>query len=309
MTPPLKLQPGDPDDNYPVNEQNSAEFNVGGVRRTLPEKQQLEQLVSYMDATYPLPDFTPPWKGGSGDPYPADQYTALLPDRITHASMLMLGTAVDHSMPGVAFAGDVQVEDVLTIGARQFTPSEPTGRWAISLHSGGWWRGSGNALEHSWRPEVAAAAELSGTTILDVDYPLAPKYKVAAMRDTVEQAIGYAKHHSPSSITAWGYSSGAALATLVAPLVDGLVLTFPDLDSLANLPAEIRGAAHISPPSSWPRTLLQIALHDEIASRPNVDGASNVEVKEYYSTHRIATPEVNRQKITDVAEFLKSVDR
>ncbi|WP_018296728.1 alpha/beta hydrolase [Corynebacterium lubricantis] len=309
MTPPPKLQPGNPDDNYPVNEQDSADFNVGGVHRTLPEKQQLEQLVSYIDATYPLPDFTPPWKGGAGDPFPADQYTALLPDRITHAAMLMLGSAVDHSMPGVAFAGDVQVQDVLSIGARQFTPSEPTGRWAISLHSGGWWRGSGNALEHSWRPEVAAVAELSGTTILDVDYPLAPKHTVKEMRDTVEQAIGYAKHHSPSSISAWGYSSGAALAALVAPLVDGLVLTFPDLESLGNLPAEIRGEARISEAASWPRTLVQIALDDEIASRPKVDGLSNVEVKEYYSTHRIATPEVSRQKIKDVAEFLGSVDR
>ncbi|WIM67859.1 alpha/beta hydrolase [Corynebacterium breve] len=306
MTSHSELQPGQPDDNYPLNEQGAEDFNVGGVERTLPEEQQLEQLVSYMDSTYPLPDFTPPWKGGAGDPTPADRYVALLPDRITHASMLMLGTAVDHAMPGVAFAGDVQMQDIPSIGARQFTPSEPTGRWAISLHSGGWWRGSADALEHSWRPEVAAAAELSGTTILDVDHPLAPQYNLAQIREAVLGAIGYAKHHSASSIAAWGYSSGGALATLVASHVDALVLTFPDLNSVAGLPEDISQGLQVPSPSQWPRTLLQVALNDEIAARPEVDGDDHVHTIEYHSTHRIATPSESRRRVQDVSEFLRN---
>lgn len=311
MTPPPKLEPGDPTNDYPINEQGTAEFNVGGVRRTLPEDKQLEQLVSYMDATYPLPEFTPPWKGGAGDPAPADRYTALLPDRITHAAMLMLGSAVDHTMPGVAFSEGVETTEVplgSSLSAAQFTPSEPTGRWAVSLHSGGWWRGSGNALEHSWRPEVAAAAQLSGTTILDVDYPLLPENTLDQVRDAVLRAIEFAREQGASSVTAWGYSSGGALAALVADKVDALVLTFPDLASVAALPDELRAGLEVPEATQWPKTFLQVALNDEVAARPELgDAAENVQVAEYYSTHRIATPAVNRAKIKNAAEFLRGV--
>lgn len=306
MTPPPKLEPGSPDDDYPVNEQGSADFKVGGVRRTLPQEQQLEQLDSYIGAHYPAPDFTPPWKGG-GDPDPADRYTAQLPDRLTHASMLMLGSAVDHTMPGVAYAGGVEVEDVADVGGRLFTPSDPTGRWAVSLHSGGWWRGSGEALEHQWRPEVAAAAELSGTIILDLDYPLAPMSTVPEISAAVEAALGWALHHNPVSVACWGYSSGAALAALNCSRFDALALTFPDLDSVANLPEEIRGGAVVPGAEKWPRTLVQLALQDEIAARPEGLGAEHVEVREYVSKHRISTPEVARERTLGVAEFLRSV--
>lgn len=93
--------------------QGDADFNVSGVERLLPDELQLEQLVSYMDATYAL----------EGEP--SDRYLALLPDRLTHAAMLMLGSAVDHAMPGVAFAGGVSVSEV-DLGAL-FTPSHPSG--------------------------------------------------------------------------------------------------------------------------------------------------------------------------------------
>lgn len=284
------------------------EFQVGGVDRELSGEEQLEQLASYFDAHYPLPDFTPPWAGGSGDPDPADRYVAHLPDRTTHTAMLMLGTAVDHAMPGVAYTGDVTVDDVPDIGAAMFRPSEPSGRWAVSLHSGGWWRGSGDALEFQWRPEVAAAAELSGTTILDLDYPLAPHHGITDMNAAVARAVGYARHHNAASITGWGYSSGAALAALNAKLFDALVLTFPDLDSVARLPEEIRGTAALSPAGQWPGSLVQIATRDEVAARPGGLGdAGNVTVREYVSHHRISTPAVARERIRDVADFLRSV--
>ena len=303
MTPPPKIEPGDPDGDYPLNHQDSANFNVGGVNRILPPAQQLEQLVSYLDAAYPRPDFTPPWKGGEGDPGPADRYVALLPDRITQAAMMMLGTAADHTMPGVAFAGDVEVSEAP--GGVVFTPSSPTGRWAVSLHSGGWWRGSGDALEHQWRPEVAAAAELSGTTILDLDHPLAPTHTVAEISESVAEAIAWVRAQDADSIAAWGYSSGAALAALQSGLVDALVLTYPDLASLDGLPEEIRADAVLPEPPAWPaKTLVQIATEDEIAARP---GTGDAQVAEYLSQHRISTPDVARQRIRDTAEFLRSV--
>lgn len=284
------------------------EFQVGGVDRQLPPVEQLEQLYSYIDAHYETPDFTPPWKGGSGDPDKADNYIARLPDRVTHAAMLMLGSGLDHSMPGVVWAEGIEISEVPEVGGRLFTPSEPTGRWAISFHSGGWWRGSGNALEIAWRPEVAAAAQRSGTIILDLDYPLAPLHTVAEINALVHRAIGYAKHHNAASITAWGYSSGAALAAMNSSLVDALVLTFPDLSSVANLPEDIRADQSVPAPDTWPKTLVQVAAQDEIAAPPSgLEGVSNVEVRDYISRHRVSTPQVAREKISDVAEFLAQV--
>lgn len=284
------------------------EFRVGGHEEQLPREEQLEQLASYIDAHYDMPEFTPPWAGGSGDPDPADAYIGRLPDRITHAAMLMLGSAVDHSMPGVAWARDVEVSDVPELGAQLFRPSDPTGAWAVSFHSGGWWRGSGEALEFQWRPEVAAAAELSGTMILDLDHPLAPEHTIGDMTAAVNRAVGYAQHHNAASITGWGYSSGGALATLAVKHFDALALTFPDLGSVAKLPDEIRGDFTVPGVSEWPRSLVQVALQDEIAARPEgIDDAAHVTVREYVARHRVSTPEVARERVRDVAEFLRDV--
>lgn len=308
MTPPPKLEPGNPDGDYPLNEMGADNFNVGGVRRTLPPELQLEQLLSYFAAHYPLPDFTPPWKGGAGDPDPADRYVAKLPDRITHAAMLMLGSAVDHSMPGVAYAKDIEVEEVPTPRGVIMRPAETTGKWAVSFHSGGWWRGSGDALEFQWRPEVAAAAALSGTTILDLDHPLAPAADLADIDAFVADALDWVRSQGARHVTAWGYSSGGALAALQSERVDALALTFPDLASVQNLPADISVGMQVPAPADWPTSLVQVALQDEIAARPvGIDGAEHITVTEFLATHRISTPEVARQRTEDVADFLRQV--
>lgn len=306
MTPPPQLEPGHPDDDYPVNDMGSADFNVGGVRRTLPPRQQLEQLLSYFDAHYPLPDFTPPWKDGNNDPGPADRYVGKLPDRITHAAMLMLGSAVDHSMPGVAYAKDIAVDEVPELNGAVMRPAAPNGKWAVSFHSGGWWRGSGEALDYQWRPEVAAAAALSGTTILDLDHPLAPEHTLPEIDDSVAAAVDWVRAQGADHVTAWGYSSGGALAALQAHRVDALALTFPDLASVANLPEDLSAGLRVPDPADWPATLVQIALEDEIAERPaGIDDAGHITVSEFMATHRISTPEVARARVTEVAEFLR----
>ena len=273
------------------------EWHIDGQDRQMEEKEQLEQLVAYIDAHYDTPDFRPPWAGG-GSPE-ADQYCALLPDRITHAAMMVLGTAVDHALPGTAYTEGISVEES-EVGAI-FRPSTPTGRWAVSLHSGGWWRGGGQALEMQWRPEVAAAAQLSGTTIIDVDYPLAPEHTVAEMVTAVQQAIDYARAQGASSVTTWGYSSGAALAAL-AP-ADALLLTFPDFGALAHLPEDLRAGYDIPADLSelGPHTFVQTATEDEIAARVSVPGAA---ARDYVSTHRVSTPVVARRRVRDAAAFL-----
>ena len=278
-----------------------SEWNIGGTDRHLTPEQQLDQLSSYLEVHYPLPDFRPPWAGG-GSPE-ADRYCALLPDRIVQASMLVLGSAVDHSLPGTAFTDGVT--EMESEAGAIFRPSDADNRrWAVSLHSGGWWRGDGEALQMQWRPEVAAAAQLSGTTIIDVDYPLAPEHTVAEMVQSVQAAVDYARAHGAEHVTVWGYSSGGALAALVP--ADALLLTFPDFGALAKLPEEIRGDYTLDAHklgASYSRILVQTARQDEIAEKVEIPG---VEHGEYVAMHRISTPAVARQRIRDAAEFLKN---
>lgn len=102
----------------------------------------------------------------------AEQAVGRLNDIVTHTSQLVLGVGLDHSIPGVAFTSNGP--DISTVDGNTavFVPSNPTGRIAVSLHGGPGWHGSGQELEIFWRPTIAAIAELSGTTIIDVDYQL-----------------------------------------------------------------------------------------------------------------------------------------
>lgn len=102
----------------------------------------------------------------------AEQAVGRLNDIVTHTSQLVLGVGLDHSIPGVAFTSNGP--DISTVDGNTavFVPSNPTGRIAVSLHGGPGWHGSGQELEIFWRPTIAAIAELSGTTIVDVDYQL-----------------------------------------------------------------------------------------------------------------------------------------
>ena len=276
------------------------EFQVGGVDRKLTPEQQLEQLATYLYAHYDLPDKNPPWSENPSDPLAADTFDARLPGRITHSAMLMLGAGLDHSMPGVAFPGKTTVTEVPELNAQLFTPSQPTGAWAISLHPGGWWKGAGVALDNAWRPEVAGVAELSGVTILDLDYPLVPEHSLPEVIAAVTTAADWARSQSATWLGAWGYSSGGALAVLSSKLFDALALTFPHLD-LSMLPDNVRQGVDF--PTELPPMLIQVATHDTIAERyPWAE--DQAEVKQYVSEHRISTPEVARQRVKDVAEYL-----
>ncbi len=276
------------------------EFQVGGIDRKLSAEQQLEQLATYIYAHYDIPDKNPPWSENPSDPVPADTFDARLPDRITHSAMLMLGAGLDHAMPGVAFPGKVEVSTVPELNGKLFTPSQPTGAWAISLHPGGWWKGAGVALENAWRPEVAGVAELSGVTILDLDYPLVPEHSLPEVISAVHTAANWARNNGATWLSAWGYSSGGALAVLCSELFDALALTFPHLD-LSMLPDNVRAGVEF--PTVLPPTLIQVATHDTIADR-YAWAESQAEVKEYVSEHRISTPEVARERVQDVAAYL-----
>ena len=296
-----------------ANDGENQEWHIGGYDHKMSQEDQLEQLYSHIEAHFPLPDFTPPWKGGAGDPVPADNYSAKLTDRITQSAMMVLGTAVDHAMPGVAFTDGIDVSTPRA-GLTQLAPanSESATTWVITFHSGGWWRGSGAALEMQWQPEVAATANLAGVTALDVDYPLAPAHAVTDMVAAGQEAINFARSQGAQRIIVWGYSSGGALGTLLADAADALILTYPDFAALDGLPEDLRGEAVIPASNTWPKTYLQIALQDEVVdnavTRSIAEEAGNVAVAEYVSRHRISTPEVARQRVRDIADFIKSLD-
>lgn len=296
-----------------ANDADNHPWHIGGYDHVMSQEDQLEQLYSHLEAHFPLPDFTPPWKGGSGDPTAADNYSAKLMDRITQSSMMLLGSAVDHAMPGVAFTDGIDVS-YPGEGLAQFTPAEKTSTtWIVSFHSGGWWRGSGVALEIQWQPEVAAVANLAGVVAVDVDYPLAPQHTVADMVAAGRAAISYARAQGAEKIVLWGYSSGAALAALlVDDTVDALMLTYPDFAALDGLPADIRGAAALPESTTWPKTYLQIATHDEVVdeaqTRAVTADAEDITTAEYVSRHRISTPEVARSRVRDIAEFIKGLE-
>lgn len=211
VEPDAPLPAGDTDAAYPVNEQHLEDFQVGGVERSLPPAEQLAQLVSYMENSYPVPT--------GADEETVDRYLAALPDRLTHAAMLMLGSGLDHTMPGVAYGMDVdarELPELPELGARVFVPTDTSaGRWAVSLNPGFGPR----AVEHHWRPLIAAIAQLSGTTIVDLPDPRRDG-AVAAVLDVVAKqrpsttAIIATQHEPPD-----GFALISA-AALVEPSPD-----------------------------------------------------------------------------------------
>ena len=225
VEPDAPLPQGEAGAAYPVNEQHLEDFQVGGVERSLPPAEQLAQLVSYMESSYPLPS-SDSSGSTSADSTSADdvddRYLAALPDRLTHAAMLMLGSGLDHTMPGVAYGMDVDARDLPDLDARVFIPAgsaQPTGRWAVALHPDFGPR----AVEHYWRPLVAAVAQLSGTTIVDLDDTCG-----SGARGTLNEAFEYIAAQNPSDarVTVWAAGDGAALLAEQHP-ADSVVLTFP----------------------------------------------------------------------------------
>ena len=250
------------------------DFHVGGQDRNLSEAEQLEQLSWYINEHHPMPTA----------PADKDAWLARLPDRLTHAAMLMLGAAVDHTMPGVAFTQGVEVQELPEFAAVMFIPQQPNDRqrWAVSLSPGL----SAFALDNAWRPEVAAAANLSGTTIIDVSDP-----------SKAASAIEYARAQGAQHVTAWGTAELAADACSLAPLIDALLLTRP---------VYAPDALIASATGSWPATMIQHGIRDDVATRWE-EAEKRATVREYMAEHHVLTPAVARQRIQDAAEFLRSV--
>lgn len=148
----------------------------------LSPAQQLDQLASFLQVHYP--EIWGAVMGpGLDTQEETEQAVARLADVLPHTSQLVLGGALDHSMPGVAFTAQGPAMIELSDRAVMFMPTcadERTmpARCVLSVHGGPGWHGSGVELDVWWRPTAAAIAQLAGVPVVDVDYRL-PAHQVA----------------------------------------------------------------------------------------------------------------------------------
>ena len=281
------------------------DFVVGGTDTPLDEGDRLEQLSWYFAQHYPMPDPTPPWAGGTTTRADADNWAAKLPDRLTHTSMVMLGSACDHTMPGVAYTSgknlNITEEGSLTV----ITPegAKASGTWIVSVHGGGFWRGGGQALEFSHRPEAAALGVLAGATVIDVDYPLAPEATLAEQADHVAAAIDHAKSKGATRIAGYGVSAGAGLLAGLADRFDTLVMARPQLN-LESVPDEIKGGFKAVDTTVWPEQVLFQTGNRDIRVTVPLEHVLIGRVATYTAEHSIVEPRVARQRLVDAASFI-----
>ena len=268
----------------------------------------------------------------------ANDRSARLPDAIVHASMLVLGAGVDHTLPFVAFDGaDCRIEDLDADGVpvRVFVPSDPTGAVVVAAHGGAWWMGDGTARDGSFGPDCAALAQRSGAVVVDVDMRLAPEHRMPAAAEDLVAAVTWARTAPIPEIAAgapvvlWGRSSGGHAAFLAAKMlhdadadVTSLALTAPSLDLRGrgtDMLEAIFGHADATDPSvspalgdaSWlPRLHVQTGSEDDTAAGGDVivaklkEAGGAATMSEFLATHFVAVPAVQRERITDLARHI-----
>ena len=284
------------------------DFAVGGHSAGLDEQEQFKQLLWYLNEHYPTPEMS---ATQGSDEYKNqlqqfDHWLSRLPDRLTHAALMMLGTAVDQATPATAYTvgADVEVTDIATdtLCAWHLAPAEPSKVWVISCHPGGLTHGAGKALDFWWRPETAAVAVLGNVHLLDVDYPLSPVATVTQMVDMVSAAVEYARAHNAKTIVGYGAGCGTLLIQALAEQWDRMVL----LDPINNWPAEVECSIKLVECTRWPETLLQCASHNEQGEPVDVSFpvVSQVRASSYTGTDAIAVPAVLRGRTVEAASFI-----
>ena len=301
-----------------------------GVKPLTPA-QQVVQLSDYLEDNYPELFCSITTDEGAryreqGQPVPpeliaeTERHWARLPDLLTHASLLVLGAGLDHRMPQVAqLSAGTKVEDWLggatelpelpeDVQARIVTPGAPTGELAISLHGGPGWFGDGMSHEYLWLPLFAAIAEQSGTTVVDLTFPLPSKHgwSWAAAQESVAKAtatiLGAAAHlgcdtKDPSLVT---FGSGILAATGAADQFKRFLLMTPRVPD-EEFARALRGAS----------VLISLATQDsradaeeEVRSFFDKVGAQ-VEYDLNESEHLIAAPAVWRDRVEKAAQWLR----
>lgn len=278
----------------------------------MPPEEQIEQLIWYFSEHYPAPVFTLPPREVAGSSQEkeradaAERWVSHLVDRTTHAAILQLGTAVDNRMPQVAWTSQVDVDE--RDGMVVLSPPQPSHRVIVSVHGGDGWIGNGAAYDYFWLPLVAALAQQSGCRVVDARYPLYPDGSNEAAVEAVGETLRYAASlPGVNSVTVFADGSGAELVEPWVERCEAAVLRNPRLRRASS--------GSVEPDlSTWPPSLVQEFSHSStsadlrVAAREVRAGCPQHEMKHYYSTDYLATPEQARLLLNDAAEFLRPAE-
>ncbi|WP_295628525.1 alpha/beta hydrolase [uncultured Corynebacterium sp.] len=315
-----------------------------GFTPVTTDEGKLGQLVDYLEEhVSAFADAPPtPWDGAPEDiaaaRAAANDRMARRPDAIVHASMLVLGAGVDHTLPFVAFDGAscrIADHDADGVPVRVFVPRDPTGAVVVGAHGGAWWMGDGAGRDNTFGPECAALAQRSGAVVVDVDVRLAPEHPMPAAAEDLAAAVRWVRTGPLPEIAAdapvvlWGESSGGHTAVVAAKLlhdagaaVDSVALTAPALDLRGRAPEELAAVfghndaadPDVSPALgdvSWlPRVHVQLGTKDDSVAGGDVvvdklrDAGRPATSSEFLATHLVAVPAVQRARITDLARHI-----
>lgn len=332
------------------SEHNTDSQSVDGFTPVTTDEGKLKQLIEYLEehvSAYGFMSAPIPWEGSADEVAEArrevNARAARMPDAIVHASMLVLGSAVNHTLPYVAYGmGNVQSEDrsIAGVPCTVMLPQNPTGAVVIGAHGGAWWMGDGECRMNSFSPDAAALAARSGAVVIDVDYRLAPEHKMPEAAEdiaAVVKAVVAGDADLPmipndiqSPIVLWGVSSGGHACIVAVDLLPedldiALVLNAPAVDARLAPASMLRGAFGDALPDS---RLVSPAIHpvkrplrvhvqqntqdgvvvpaDDYMNRVREAGGS-VSSSSFLATHSVSTPTVQRERITDAARFILEV--
>ncbi|MDO4910990.1 MAG: hypothetical protein Q3972_04510 [Corynebacterium sp.] len=115
-------------------------MHVGGNEEGLSQWEECAQLVWYFEEHYPVETDV------------ADEWAARLPDRLTHAAMMQLGAARDHSL--FVLTNDVTLEGEKII--------HPNGGLVRAIPHKAW---GPQYVEMAWIPELVSIAHRAGVSI------------------------------------------------------------------------------------------------------------------------------------------------
>lgn len=306
-------------------------FRIGGHQEKLSEEEELLQLDWYLTQHHPAPAHPRTVKEDGGDDAAVraaledmDAWAARLPDRITHAAMMMLGAARDHSWPGVKLDPGLRIEEHTHDGysTTEIIPAGITDQSPviITAHGGAFVRGGGLSRDMGWLPVMAALGEAAQARVIDVDYPLGLgvdiNTQVAAVRDA---AVRAAADYPDAPRIGLGTSAGALLIAAASAastagdqdgdnIFDAIVLSRPTIATDSPL---VAGPAAIDPAAlveqfGPDRLLVLSGTHDTTV--PHVAEFEPV-TQWFMAKHLVCTPEVARTRVQAAADFIAQQTR
>lgn len=310
-----------------------APTTASSPQKPLSPQEQLLQLNHYFEDHYPevflslTTDEAQEYRD-SGQPVPAEivahaeRQLARTADLMSHASLLVLGSGLDHTMPHVAFLreGHVRVEELayaaeLPAGVRatvirstRALSAETAETWAISLHGGPGWFGDGLSHDQFWLPLFASIAGASGINIIDVTYPL-PGY---GTWEPTQEAVAETRHvirsHLPddAALGSIVFGSGLIAGAEVLSQSDFIVAMTPRIPE--TNPPRIVGTQIpllVSLADSDTRGTPENIVHAWAQEHRNAGGVADVQ--SWPSEHIIAAPAVWRERIGAIGQWINQL--